>query len=185
MARNRKNIAAIEAWENYELEPRAGMKSLLDFLSVSSQIRYSYNFIYTPQELSYVFSTIPSNKFGLIYLAMHGNPERINMGSNSEFTVSLDELATMMGYRFEGFGFHFGSCAVMNSWEESLSSFKEKTGVAFVSGFSKYIDFSSSAIVDHILISEWAYSRSYKRMFHRMYSTHKTLLKQNGFEYII
>ena len=185
MGKRGNNIISIEAWESYESEPRAGMKSLLDFLSITNKIRYNYNFVYTPEELRYVLQTVPTQKSGLVYLALHGNPEKISIGAWSEFSITLDELADMMGHRFQGLAFHFASCAVMNSWQETLSDFKERTGVAFVSGFSKYVDFTESAIIDHILISEFAYSRSYKRMFQRMYDTHKKLLQNNGFEFII
>jgi hypothetical protein len=185
MRNRRKNIIAIEAWENYELEPRAGMKSLLDFLTITNQTGYNYNFVYTPTELKYILETIPTKNYSLLYFALHGYPEQISLGSKTEFEIGLDQLAEWMGYRFQGFGLHFASCAIMNSWEDTLSSFKQKTGLAFISGFTRYVEFQSSAIVDHALIAEWAYSRSYRRMFDRLTNNHKTLLKNNGFEYLI
>jgi len=183
--RNGKNIIAIESWENYDLEPRAGMKTLLDFLSITNKTKYNYNFIYTPTELKYIMKTIPTKTYSLIYVALHGTPEKIQTGSNTEFEITLSELAETMGNRFEGFGLHFASCAVMNSWQDTLLSFKDKTGLAFVSGFTHYVDFQSSAIVDHALISEWIYSRSYKRMFDRLTETHKKLFQKNAFEYLV
>jgi hypothetical protein len=185
MKKNSKNIICLESWDGFSLEPREGMKSLLDFLTVTNKIRYNYNFIYTPTELKYILETVPTKNYSLVYVAVHGYPEKINLGSKTEFEIKLDQLADWMGYRFEGFGLHFASCATMNSWVETLSSFKEKTGLAFVSGFTKYVEFQSSALVDHALISEWAYSRSYRKMFDRLTSVHKTLLKNNGFEYIV
>ncbi|SRR5258706_8184321 len=183
--RHRKNIIALESWENYDLEPRAGMKSLLDFLAITNQIKYNYNFIYTPTELKYILETIPIKGYSLLYVALHGSPEKIRTGSNTEFEISLSELAEVMGKRFEGFGLHFASCAVMDSWQDTLFSFKEKTGLAFISGFTRYVDFQSSSVVDHALISEWIYSRSYRRMFERMTEIHKKLFQKNGFEYLI
>lgn len=183
--RQNKNIIAIEAWENYELEPRAGMKSLLDFLTLTNQIKYNYNFIYTPTELKYILETIPTKQYSFLYVALHGYPEKINLGSQTEFEIKLSELASWMGRRFEGYGLHFASCAIMNSWVDTLSSFKGLTGLSFVSGFTKFVDFNSSAVVDHILINEWAYSRSYRKMFSRITGTHKKLLQENGFEFIV
>jgi len=183
--RHRKNIIALESWENYDLEPRAGMKSLLDFLSITNNIKYNYNFIYTPTEFKYILETVPTKNYSLLYVALHGTPEKIRTGANTEFEMTLNELADVMGKRFKGFGLHFASCAVMNSWQDTLFSFKEKTELAFVSGFTQYVDFQSSSIVDHALISEWIYSRSYRRMFERMGETHKKLLQTNGFEYLV
>lgn len=180
-----KGIIAIESWDGSQMnEPRGGMKSLINFVSDFHESKFSFNFLYTPEELRYILQNTPTRNFSLLYLALHGKPDRIQTGMYSEFEITLDQLAKMMGRRFEGFGVHLASCAVMSSSEESIYDFMNKTGVLFVSGYRNYVDFISSSLVDLALINNWMFAKNYKRMFENMYkSALKQLLIENGFEY--
>ena len=182
--KNNKNIICIEAWDGEVVnEPKGGVKSLINFVSDFHQIDYSYNFLYTPEELKYVLENIPTKKYSMLYLALHGKPEKIQTGMYSEFEITLDELAEMMGKRFEGFGLHLASCAVMSSGEESIRSFMDKTGILFISGYELYVDFISSSMVDLALMNNWMFSKNYRLMFEKMKkSSVKPLLQENGFK---
>jgi len=183
--RSKKQIIAIESWEGASPEPKAGMRSLLNFVTETNATKYSYNFVYTPTELTYVVENIPTKDFSLLYFALHGRPEKINLGMYTEFEITLDELAIMMGTRFKGFGVHFASCAVMSSYEETLRNFIDKTEVLFISGYERYVDFNESSLVDLALINRWMYARNYKRMFENMQKSYKPMLIENGFTYYI
>lgn len=104
---------------------------------------------------------------------------------NTEFEITLSELAIMMGKRFRGFGIHFASCAVMSAWDETLRDFMDKTEVLFISGYDRYVDFNESSLVDLALINRWMYARNYRRMFENMQRSYKPLLIDNGFKYYI
>jgi len=183
--RNGKGIISIESWDGKIVnEPRGGMRSLLTFVSEFHQTPLNHNFLYTPEEMGYVLRNVSTRNNSLLYLALHGQPEAVQIGMYSEFNITLNELATMMGRRFEGFGMHLASCAVMSSSEESIYDFMDKTGVLFVSGYDSYVDFISSSLVDLALINSWMFSKNYNLMFKRMYkSPIKHLLVENGFKY--
>lgn len=183
--RQNKNIISIESWENLYLEPRAGMKSLLDFITSIQGTRYSYNFCHTPTELEYLLKNIPTKNFALLYFAVHGQPEKIQTGMFSEFEIPLHKLAKMMGTKFSGMAVHFASCAVMSSSSETIQEFMWNTGVAFVSGYTKYVDFEESSLADLAFINRWMYAKNYKRMFENMKKSYKTILSENGFKYYV
>lgn len=180
-----KGIIAVESWDGSSMsEPRGGMKSLINFVSEFHETNFSFNFLYTPEELRYILQNISTRNFSMLYLALHGRPNSIQTGIHSEFEITLDQLAEMMGRRFEGFGLHLASCAVMSSSEESIRSFMNKTGILFISGYKFYVDFISSSLVDLALINNWMFAKNYRRMFEKMYkSPLKALLNENGFKY--
>ncbi len=181
-----KNILAIESsWDGVFMEPKTSMKPLLTFLTEIHGTKFSYNFCYSPTELKYILNNVPTKPFSLLYFALHGKPEKIIMGQHQEFEITLDDLANMMGNRFVGYGVHFASCAILSSWEDSLRSFMNRTGVAFISGYSFYVDFAESSLVDLALINKWMFARNYKRMFKKMQKSYKGILLENGFEYMI
>lgn len=181
-----KGIIAIESWDGSDVsEPRGGMKSLLKFVSDFHGSPLAYQFLYTPESLSYVLGNISTRKHSLLYLALHGEPEHIQMGMYTEFNISLDELSKMMGKRFSGFGVHLASCAVMSSSTESIYDFMDKTGILFMSGYQKYVDFGESSLVDLALINRWMFARNYRIMFEKMNKSYKTLLNDNGFKYYL
>lgn len=181
-----KNIIAIESWDGKTVdEPRGGMRSLLNFVSDFHETKFSYNFLYTPEELKYILSNIPTSRFSLLYIALHGKPESIQTGMYSEFEILLDDLADMMGSRFVGFGVHLASCATMSSSTDSIRRFIDKTGILFLSGYTEYVDFGESSLVDLALINRWMFAKNYKRMFENMYRSYKPILNENGFKYFL
>jgi len=180
-----KGIIAIEAWEAFDREPRPRMKNLLDFITIVNDTKYTYNFVYTPDELKYILQEVPTKDSSLLYLALHGEPSKIKVGSKKEYGIKINSLAQWMGKRFKGYGVHFASCATLNGWMDSLRKFKKQTGVTFVSGYSKYVYFSTSSVADHILLSEWMYSTYYRPMYNRIMKRHKIFMKENGFEFLM
>lgn len=186
MRRTNKGIIAIESWDGKTVdEPRGGMRSLLNFVSDFHQTKFSYNFLYTPEEMRYILGNIPTRSFSLLYLSLHGKPDSIQTGMFSEFEIPLEELADMMGNRFAGYGLHLASCATMSSSQESIRDFMNKTGILFISGYTEYVDFISSSLVDLALINSWMFAKNYKRMFENMQKSYKQILNENGFKYFL
>lgn len=185
MRRTNKNILAFEAsWDTNVIEPRTGMRSLLDFIVVNKGTQYSYNFVNTPHELEYVLRNANTRKFSMLYFGFHGDPNKIKMGVYQEHAMTLDELAIIMGYRFAGYSIHFASCAVLDIDTEIIMNFKAQTGASFVSGYRHYVDFDASTLVDIALINSWMYSRNYNLMFKRLEKRYKHMLNENGFIWI-
>jgi hypothetical protein len=185
--RTGKGIIAIESWEgDVTTEPRVGMRSLLGFSSDFYGTKLSYSFVYTPSELTYILENISLRDHSLLYLSLHGRPDHIKTGMYSEFQITLDTLSDAMGKRFSGFGVHFASCSVLSAGQDLIREFIEKTGVSFVSGYTKDVDFMSSSLADLSFISTWMFFKSFKRMFKSLTkSSYKQLLLENGFKYYL
>lgn len=181
--RTAKGIISLESWDGSNSE-NASMQPILRFVSDFHGTKNYYKFLYTPEEMKYILNNVPTRNFSLLYLALHGNPEKIHTGMYTEFEISLNDLAEMMGKRFQGFGLHLASCAVMSSSQESIYDFMDKTGILFMSGYTKYVDFISSSLVDISIINSWMFARNYKLMFEKMFkSSIRQLLNENGFTY--
>jgi len=181
--RTTKGIISLESWDGSDSE-NASMQPILRFVSDFHGTKNYYKFLYTPEEMKYILNNVPTRNFSLLYLALHGNPNKIHTGMYTEFEISLNDLAEMMGKRFQGFGLHLASCAVMSSSQESIYDFMDKTGILFMSGYDRYVDFMSSSLVDLSLINNWMFARNYKLMFKKMFkSSVRQLLNENGFTY--
>ena len=183
--RSTKNIICLESWDGIYTEPKATMRTMLKFISELHGTKYGYNFFHTPDEMQYLLKNIPTRTFSLLYLSLHGKPETINTGLHSEFEIPLEKLSKWMGRRFEGFGLHLASCAVLSSSEKSIKKFMDKTGILFLTGFTKYVDFAESALVDMAFINRWMYAKNYKIMFDKMKQDYRPILIQNGFKYYL
>ena len=184
--RKNKNICVLEsAWDTYTLEPKSSVKNLVDYITTTNGIKYSYNFMNTAEELNYVLNNVETTKFNFLYLAFHGKPNSIHLGLYTEFKITLDDLADIMGRRFEGYAVHFGSCAVLGIGHDAILSFKEKTGAAFVSGYEKYVHFGESSLMDMALIQRWIYVRNYRLIFEKMKTSYRSLISENSFKFYI
>jgi hypothetical protein len=185
-SRRNKRILAFESnWDGFVVEPKSGMKTLMDFITTNKGTQYSYNFINTPVEFKYTIENVNPSKFSLLYLGFHGKPNAIRMGLNKEFIITLDNLAEMMGNRFTGYGIHFASCAVMDIDKNLLWDFKRSTGAAFISGYTNYVDFDESSLMDLALLNRWIYSVNYGTMFKKLERDYKSFIGLNGFTWYL
>lgn len=180
-----KNIIAIESWDKFNREPSADMHSLLTFVCKTNEIEQYYYKVHTAGELSYLLRKVPTKTSGLLYIASHGEPNTLLIGAHKETKITLDKLADLMEDRFEGYGVHFGSCAVMSADVADIRNFIEKTGVAFVTGYDQYVDFGYSAVIDHAFLYEWAWTLSYAKMFSELELKYGVMLSENGFAYML
>lgn len=182
--RSGKNILCLEGnWDGFVLEPKSGMKSLLDFITANQGTYYSYNFINTIEEFKYVLDNTNTRNFSMLYLGFHGKPNSIITGRYKEFEIQIQDLAKMLGKKFSGYGIHFASCAVLDVNDEVLRSFKDETELAFISGYTKNVDFEESSLTDLALINRWMHSKKYGKMFTNMQKTYKSIILENGFRF--
>jgi hypothetical protein len=89
-------------------------------------------------------------KYPILYLAFHGNKGLIKVGKQS---VSLDELAEMLGTKCEGAVIYFGTCETMNIDKRLLQRFLEKTRVLSILGFKQEVNWLRSASFDIQMLS--------------------------------
>ena len=89
-------------------------------------------------------------KYPLLYLAFHGDPGRILIGTEA---VSLDELAELLGDHCRNVVIYFGSCATLKLDRRKLQSFMQRTRTLAVLGYKQAVDWLPSASFEIRLLS--------------------------------
>jgi hypothetical protein len=106
-----KHICCLEGDWIRDLCIRQSIKSALDFLETNSAIKYIHRNCVTREQLRHYikeFSLKKYEKYSILYLAYHGDPNLIYVGKD---IVTLDELAEMAEGRLKNMIVHFGSCS--------------------------------------------------------------------------
>lgn len=92
-------------------------------------------------------------QYKILYLAFHGAPGIIHLGDHrkNDSTVSLDEIADMLGDGLEGRLVHFGSCETLAVNRRVMRRFLDRTGLVAASGFRTPVDWLDSAVFEVLL----------------------------------
>jgi hypothetical protein len=93
-------------------------------------------------------------RYPILYLAFHGRENCIFVGDQrrKESTVTLDNLAELLGSEVSGRIVHFGSCSTLNTDRRNIQRFLRQTGIVAVTGFKEDVDWLYSAVFDVILL---------------------------------
>lgn len=123
---------------------------LLEFLKSYYGFEYIYRRVATLGELEYYlheFSKKTFNKYTIFYFCFHGNTQCIHLeGDNID--LSLNKLINHVGNAFENKIIHFSSCRTLLGSTNSIIEFKKAVGARLVSGYTKSVDITMSAIND-------------------------------------
>jgi len=156
LLRYTKNIACLESLWDEDLENRLSVLPILELTARATSARFVYLTCNTKAELRHNLKLLCRRKsYGVLVLAFHGHPGNIKLGG--EVIVSLESLALMMGGRFAGWVVHFSSCSTVKIEEGRLARFVAETKVAMITGFTKEVDWTESAVVD-LLLLRWLQS---------------------------
>ena len=129
--------------------PRQSVLPILEIIKMAYVSKISYLSCNTKAEFLYNLS-LANKKYGILYLAFHGKSGKLLLPNEDEITI--EELGKAMGKNFRGVGVHFASCNVMDEDEEIIKKFIKKTGVSFVSGYTKPVYWLPSCAVDIVYI---------------------------------
>ncbi|HMO63535.1 MAG TPA: hypothetical protein PKC39_15855 [Ferruginibacter sp.] len=89
-------------------------------------------------------------KYPILYLAFHGDRGVIKVGKE---TITLEQLAGILGTKCEGVVIYFGSCATMNVNKRLLQRFLEQTRTLSILGFRQEVNWLRSASFDIQMLS--------------------------------
>lgn len=144
------NVFCLESlWDNNMQYPKQSVLPILREVCQQNGVGLSHLNCNTKEE--FVFNLEKFNrKFGIVYLAFHGEPNEILL-HNGE-SINLEELAKLMGHRFKRCGIHFASCKVLGADEKFLIKFLKKTEVSFISGYEKSVYWIPSLAIDMVYL---------------------------------
>jgi hypothetical protein len=147
----KKGIYCIEGlWDHNNIQDKSTILPILDILSKRGYCDYIYHDSATIAELEFYLGkwknkTI-NEKFPILYLAFHGEPERIAITNKDGY--SLDELALLLGEKCEGKIIYFGSCSTLKMDKRKIRSFLKKTRAIAVIGYKNDVDWIKSTACD-------------------------------------
>lgn len=177
-----KNIVCLEShWGGGVAEPRPSVKPILEFCSVARGNSLTHFIVHTKEELVYDINQIKRKNCNLLFLAFHGDPDKTYLGVGQEFVITLDELADILGKRFHGIGVHLSSCSVLNTSQESINSFLDKTGVLFLSGYAQGIDFIEGMVMDMAFLGKWFQYKRISSFEKSLKLSYRDFIKENKF----
>jgi hypothetical protein len=143
------NVFCLESiWADDTNLPRQSVYPLLEIIKMAYNIKVSHLNCNTLEEFKHNL-LLANRRYGVIYLAFHGRPGKLLVNENE---ITLDELAELMGTKFKRCGVHFASCSTLGITKSAIKDFIEKTGVSFVSGYTKNVYWIPSAAVDLIYL---------------------------------
>lgn len=149
--KSNKHIYCLEGmWNDYNLNDKSSVTPLLEFLSKSNSCRYIHHDCATKEELEFFLKKwvqkAISSKFPILYLACHGEQEKIFL--NRHDFVTLTDIANILGDRCYGKVFYFGSCSTLKIDKRKIQSFLTKTNAIAAIGYQVDVDWMKSSACD-------------------------------------
>jgi hypothetical protein len=143
------------------LTDRSSVLPVLDLLERQGVIDFIYRDAGTVGELEHYLDKWLQkqyDRFGIGYLAFHGEPGALKVGRSR---VSLEDLAETIDGRGAGRVLYFGSCATLDWPRKELEEFVRVTKLRAVCGYLEDVDWIESAAFEVLLIEALSY---YKRI---------------------
>lgn len=164
-------IFCIEGEWDEDLRTRKSILPVLELLERLDSIKWIHRDAATSAEAeNYLtkWSNRRYNDYMVLYIASHGDKGQIYWGP--EQTMSLDQLADVLGDTARDCWVYFGSCLTLFH-EKDVRSFVDKTGVQAVLGYRKAVDWLEAAAYEVILLSEMANHEGTPRAFFKRLTT--------------
>lgn len=175
----KKGIACIESVWDSNVERRLNVGPILEIIASSNHSRFIHLTCNTQDELKFALKSIPTKApFRILYFAFHGRPGTIDLADGT--SLSLDELAAIMGRKFGKWVIHFGSCGTIHTSPAILREFKRRTGAALLLGYGKNIDWVESAAMDLILFDWMQNLKNMRSMWSRVKDRYPGLVSLTG-----
>lgn len=148
-----KGIFCLEGFWYGDHRDKTSVFPILDLANRNIGLPYLYHRCGTIEEFKFSIQRWKRkdfhNKYPLLYLGFHGEIGKIHIGNDS---ITIDELAEMLGDKCEKVVIYFGSCETMNIDKRLLLGFMEKTKSLAMLGYKKEVDWLQSASFDILLL---------------------------------
>jgi hypothetical protein len=156
-------------WDHQAVTSKLSVRPLLELiemLEVSGG--WFHRDVATREELAYYLGRWVDDEeadFPVAYFALHGSPGCLALARES---ITLAELAEMLGTGAAGRVIHFGTCGTLEVPAEELTAFCRSTGLKGVTGYTRTVDWAESAGLDILLLRELLESARLKPMVKRL-----------------
>lgn len=141
-------------WDSGNIDSRLTVKPLLDLLEGMERSGWNvHRTAATRAEVTFQlrrWADASGTDYPLGYLAFHGGPGFIEVNDES---MSLNDVATILGTDAAGRVLHFGSCGTVAVEEDELREFCRSTGLKGVVGYTRSIAWAESAAFDILLLT--------------------------------
>jgi len=176
-----KHVFCLEGdWEQ-DLRDKSSIAAALDFLQSNCGIKYIHKNCGTKENLKYYLSLWKNKRYrdySIAYLAFHGKPEKIQVGTEY---VNLVELAEMLNGSCVNKIIHFGSCNTLDTDAKSIRTFLDKTHALCVCGFKTDIDFVESSVFDMLLLQKFQEFKDMKAVERDLKKNYSKLINRLDF----
>ena len=158
MGRKPHGIFCLETDWWYDFNRSSTVQPVLSLLAqgVRTDVPHVHRDVGTREELAFYLARWAQRrnaKYRILYLAFHGEEGAIVIGDGRRegSTVTLDELAEMMGTGLSQRLVHFGSCDTLREDRRLVRRFLNRTGLVAASGFRTPVDWLDSAVFEVLL----------------------------------
>jgi hypothetical protein len=153
---SRLGVYCIENWSGRRAN-RDSVKPLLDYLEVGGVARYVHERVSTAAELEHRLDDwAPRKLYPVCYLALHGSPESVWVGSEE---VALEDLL-LAAPSLEGKTLFLSSCSTLATSRAWLRKLRAGTRLNTICGYDRDVEWFEGASFDLLLLSALSsYSR--------------------------
>jgi hypothetical protein len=158
-----KNIVHLEGLWDGGTDEWISVAPLIEFIAKLNEVKFTHLTCNTRREFEFGLGDVCNSRrkkdHAILYLAFHGLPGRILFPDGD--SLSLEELADLIGDKFQDWIVHFGSCSTLSTKVSQVRDFFRSTKVALLVGYRKKVDWTESTSMDLILL-DWM--ENYKSM---------------------
>jgi hypothetical protein len=152
-----RGVFCLEGAWSADLSVRTTVRPLLDMLEAIGSCSYIHRDVHTIDELQQLLKKWTQKQlqhWSVLHLAMHGTNQTLHLGG--KITVSLDELGAMLKGKCAGRVIYIASCSVAKN-KAALDSFRRQTKADYVLGYTKSVDWITSAAFELALLHALAH----------------------------
>lgn len=141
-------------WDSDLRRSSPSIRSLIDLMSMSGQVKAVYRDVATVAELEHYLAIWLEQKryadYRVGWLAFHGGPGYIKLGRKR---LDFAQLAEVIGPNAcTGRALYLGSCETAHADQQDLAEFRHRIGAHTVCGFRKQVDWIEAAAFELLLM---------------------------------
>ena len=155
----------------HDLKTDSYVKPLLDFLYTTGIYNgidaYTFRNVCCKEDFNYYMEHLRHKSYydyNIVYLAFHGDEGGFVFPATKKRLYTLREFADEHEgiFKERPVNVHFGCCLTLNTNEEDIFYFKDKTGANMVTGYEKSVPFVESFIFEAWLMNAMAHHPDFR-----------------------